>query len=132
MSRTLLVREVLDEQSGEFQWGTRDCAALAAAVVRKLTQKQVDWPTWDDETSAAAEIARRGGLLAAVADVLGEPRALDETVQDGDVVLLRAQVLDAKEPLELMGIWYGAGPVVHAKHHLMRAHARHVVAVWSV
>lgn len=131
MDRSQSVADAFAAQSGEFEWGVRDCVALAAEVVQRVTGKRVVLPTWDTEEEAQEEIARRGGLLAAVSEVLGAPMPAGQQCGDGDVVLLRA-VVPGGAPFEMLGVWFGRAPVVHARHALMRANARNVVAAWSI
>ncbi len=124
-ARQSQLREVFARHSGPFAYGTDDCVSLARDAVHALTGRTLDLPTWHDEASAAAVIARYGSLYAAVEHALGAPSS--DSPQDGDVVLVRAP-----NGTELCGVWANGRPVARCTHGVVPLMPRWVVACWRI
>ncbi len=125
--RRSAVLRVLAAHSGEFEWGVRDCVTLAADVVHAIRGERVIDYSWRTDDEAEAELARRGGLQAAVTDCLGAAYSPRETrPEDGDVVLVRLR------GFEMLAVWAGVGPIGPASKGLHRLDPAHAVAGWRV
>lgn len=125
--RQRVVASVIAAHSAPFEWGVRDCVTLAADVVRGIRGVEPVEVSWASEDEAARAIALRGGFVAAITGVLGDPYDPQlEQPADGDVVLLRIS------DVELLSVWAGAGPIAPVRNGLRRVHARHAVLAWRV
>lgn len=125
--RRRVVASVIAAHSAPFEWGVRDCVTLAADVVRGIRGVEPVEVSWASEDEAAREIALRGGFVAAISGVLGDPYDPQlEQPADGDVVMLRMG------GVELLSVWAGAGPIAPVRHGLRRVHPRHAVLAWRV
>ncbi len=118
---------VIAEHSGPFRFGVRDCATLAADVVGAIRGARPVEFTWASDEDAIAEIERRGGLHAAVTEVLGpayDPQL--EQPEDGDVVLVQLR------DFEMLAVWARNSPIGPASQGLHRLDAKHAIAAWRV
>ena len=125
--RQRTVLRVIAAHSGAFEWGVRDCVTLAADVVHAIRGARVIDYSWRTDDEAEAELARRGGLHAAVTDCLGAAYDPRETQpDDGDVVLVRLR------GFEMLAVWAGIGPIGPASKGLHRLDPARAVAGWRV
>lgn len=84
--------EFIDDRAGKaFVWGSNDCATFASDWVRICTGQTLFEADYDDVHGAAAELASRGGMEAAVTAVLGEPLPNPLAAQRGDVGLVETE-----------------------------------------
>ena len=77
-----------------FAWGSADCVSFAAACVHAVTGADVLGPGrggWSTATTAARQLARRGGLAQAVRTVLGPECHSPLQAQRGDILLVQGQ-----------------------------------------
>lgn len=125
--RRQAVARVIAEHSAPFAWGVRDCVTLAADVVRTIRGAAPVEITWTSEEQAQREIALRGGFVAAIAGVLGDPYDPQvEAPEDGDIVLVRIG------GTELLSVWAATSPIAPVRNGLRRVHPRHAVLAWRV
>lgn len=78
-------------QNATFGYGQNDCAHFAADVIRALTETDVSdqfAPFYSSEGSAAELLAKRGGIVAAVSEILGDPVGCI-TAKRGDIVAVK-------------------------------------------
>lgn len=75
-----------------FAWGTNDCATFAAEWILLATDVRLSLPTVTSETEAADELAVRGGLIAAVTEILGDPYNHPNEAMRGDIGVTWSQV----------------------------------------
>lgn len=84
--------EYIDSRLAEpFQWGTNDCATFAARWVEIATGAVVFSAEHDDAHGAAREVAKRGGMQAAITAALGEPLEHTLSAQRGDIGLVEIE-----------------------------------------
>lgn len=121
----LRLRGVFNRHSSAFEYGTHDCVCLARDAVEAVSGKRLRIGEWENEDEARREIAARGGLLAAIIDVLGMPNA--SALNDGDIALV---VPPMGEPM--CGVWAAGRVVIRSyKNGLLRIPARWVTHSWS-
>jgi hypothetical protein len=89
LRETALDRLIREARRQPFRWGEHDCCTFAAACVKARTGRDAlaGLPRWSSEEDAAALLAERGGLCAAVTQCLGAPLAAPLLAAPGDVVL---------------------------------------------
>jgi hypothetical protein len=125
--RRRVVASVIAAHSAPFEWGVRDCVTLAADVVRGIRGTAPVDVSWASEDEAAREIELRGGFVAAISGVLGDPYDPQaESPEDGDIILLRIA------GAELLSVWAATSPIAPVRNGLRRVNARHAVLAWRV
>lgn len=119
------LRDVFNAHSGAFEYGAHDCVALARDAVEAVSGKRLRIGAWSSEDEARREIAARGGLLAAIIEVLGMPRA--SARNDGDIALVAPPM---GEPM--CGVWANGRVIIRShKNGLLRIPARWIAHSWS-
>lgn len=103
---TQLAQFLAEREVMPFAWGSNDCVTFAAAWVELATGREVFSAEHDSALSAAREIEKRGGLLAAVTDALGEPIDAN-SAQRGDIALID---MGGRDALGVVQGIYVAGP----------------------
>lgn len=89
MSRSLKTMLAINEISLEpFEWGTSDCAAAVARIVRAATGRDFYPLAWRTREQADAELAKYGGLVAAMTVVIGSEGVPPTETLDGDPLVL--------------------------------------------
>lgn len=131
MSRALRWEMALDAYLVErmrmpFAWGTNDCATFAAEWIHRCVGVSLFDANYTDADGAAHEIAKRGGMDKAVADVLGEPLETPRMAQRGDVAL--ASVNDRKTLVVVIG----ASAVGPGKDGLAAVPISDLVTAWRI
>lgn len=74
-----------------FAWGTNDCIGFAVDWIELCTGERVFEAEHDDAAGAAAALAKRGGIVQAITDVLGEPLPKPRGAQRGDIGLVEIE-----------------------------------------
>lgn len=86
----MIERAFIEEFSGPFEWGARDCARMAAEAVRRATGRTlVECPVYGTETEALSLVDNAGSMEELVSSVLGPSEGPDAfpLAEDYDVVL---------------------------------------------
>jgi hypothetical protein len=98
--RDLKTAEAIAVHSQPFEWGKCDCYTFTANVVHAVTGKDFrDLFDYRSERDALKLIRSKGGFLAVVTHVLGEPCS-PKLCQSGDPVLLM------NEGREMLGVMF--------------------------
>lgn len=107
-----------------FAWGTNDCVCLAADWLEEATGQAIA-RDWHDAASAMRALKERGGMQAAVTEVLGEP--IDwRLAQRGDIVMIRV------EDRESLSVCTGEYVLVAAEDGALLHRIDDAVAAWRV
>lgn len=72
-----------------FAWGVHDCCTFAAGWIGAMRGERIDIGEYDDARGAMVELGRRGGIIAAITDVLGAPYPRPLMASRGDVGIAR-------------------------------------------
>lgn len=87
MTREDIIQYLREQESRPFEWGHTDCVQVCAGLIERIRGKRPDLPAYGSEAEAARELARLGGLEAAVSAHLGPMQRYLPHCCDGDVVL---------------------------------------------
>lgn len=109
-----------------FAWGTNDCVTFAAKWIEVCTGEKVFEPEHDDVHTAAAELAKRGGIAQAIRDVLGDPLPNPLAAQRGDIGLVEI------EGRQSAVVVIGADAVGPGEGGLHKAPITSLVMAWRV
>ncbi len=88
MTRDDVIAYLREQAVLPFVWGSTDCVRLAAGLIERATGTNPSARfSYSSEIEAKRELVARGGLEAAVTEVLGPPQNDLRLCADGDIVL---------------------------------------------
>lgn len=91
MTREDVLAYLREQAELPFAWGSTDCVQLAAGAIEIARGERPALPIYATELEAKRALVDRGGLEAAVTEVLGPSRSDLPQCRDGDIVLTAFQ-----------------------------------------
>jgi hypothetical protein len=120
-------RLLLAHHATAYDPATFNCATFAAEWLLRATGESIALPAVADEASASAAIAERGGLIAAVSAVLGDPMEDVRQAHRGDI-----GVTDSTVQGEALCVVVGPTVAAPGRTGLVYLRRSRLVAAWRV
>lgn len=115
-----------------FAWGMHDCCSFAAAAVEAVTGQPISMPgSYTSDRQAQRVLKERGGLEAAVTEILGVQPCAPHFAQRGDIVLLRQPKSATRHALAVCFGTYAFAPGDHGLVPIQMK-SPEVLAVWHI
>lgn len=112
-----------------FEWGSWDCALMAADTMQEMTGHDFAAPLrgkYHTAAGAMALIKPEGDLIGLVTTLMGQPMDNPLMAQRGDLAVVN------NEGRQAAGIVWGAGVVAAGQHGLVTVPNSSVLAIWRV